>query len=119
MYKIIWLFCGTQNEMSFDDPKEANQVWKMLKHIPGVENMKAVIPEKKHNVVRVVFPGGTREYTYLTNNPVKVGNYVVVEGLDRKEIVKVVYSGEMTDPELSAICPLDRFKYILGVVVAA
>lgn len=119
MYKIIWSFNDTQNEISFDDPKEANEAWQLLKHTPGVSGMKAVMPEKKLNVVRVVFPGGVKEYTYLTTKHVKPGEYVVVEALDGKEVVKVVSSDEMTETQLAAICPLNKFKHVLGVVVAA
>ena len=119
MYKIIWVFNGTQNEIGFDDPKEANEAWQTLKQTPGVSGMKAVMPEKKHNVVRVVFPGGIKEYTYLTHKPVPEGNYVVVEGFDGDEVVKVISSAEMTDSELAKICPLTKFKYVIGVVVAA
>ena len=119
MYKIIWSFNDTQNEISFDNPKEANEAWRLLKYTPGVSGMKAVMPEKKHNVVRVVFPGGVKEYTYLTHKPVPKGGLVVVEGLDGDKVVKVVSSDEMTDSELAKICPLAKFKYVIGVVVAA
>ena len=119
MYKIIWSFNDMQNEIDFDDPKEANEAWQLLKHTPGVSEMKAVMPEKKHNVVRVVFPGGAKEYTYLTHKAVPKGGLVVVEGLDGDEVVKVVSSDEMTDAELAKICPLTKFKYVIGVVVAA
>lgn len=119
MYTIKWIFNGIANTAKFDTATEANNFWRMLKQIPGVKNMEAIKPEKKFNVVRVTFKGGVKEYTYLTNNPVTSGSFVVVDGLDGQEVVKVTSSGEMTESQLSEICPLDKFKYIAGLVVPA
>ena len=119
MYTIKWIFSGIANTAKFDTATEANNFWKMLKKIPGVENMEAIAPEKKFNVVRVTFNGGVKEYTYLTNKPVNSGSFVVVEGNDGKEVVKVASSGEMTESQLVKICPLNKFKYITGLVVPA
>jgi hypothetical protein len=74
---------------------------------------------KKRFVVKIVFTPGGRPYTYLCNSKIPVGDLVVVWTQDGRQVVRVIDSGEMTDSELEKICPIGRFRYIEGRVVAA
>lgn len=111
---------------SFEDKTIANETWKILKKIPGVAEItthtdepKPTVTIKKYPVVRVRFTPGGKIYTYLTKIPCKPGDMVIVHTTDGREIVDVVEYGEMTKEELARICPLERFQYIRGKVVAA
>lgn len=122
MFTITWDFKGfSGNRLSFEDREEANAVWQLLKE-SGATNMRAESdPPKqmKKHVVRCVFPGGSKPYTYLCKEKVEVGANVVVWTSDGRQIVKVIDSGMMSDQELAKICPLSRFRYIEGKVVSA
>ena len=124
MYIIfLKLFGHTEEiELSFDDKKEANDAWTIFnssKDIVSVRTETRCPPKPKKKVVRVVFPGGSRPYTYLTKELVPVGSHVVVWTTDGRQVVTVIDSGEMSDAELAQICDLKRFRYIEGMVVAA
>lgn len=119
MYKITWEFNEKKLEMDFENANDANKAWSCLKQIPGIENMQAVPPEPQRFFARVSFGNWKQEYTYLTHKRVSVGEMVVVETPDGMQIVKVKASGTITDKQLAEICPLERFKYIVGVVSVA
>ena len=119
MYTIYWdykTFKG--NKVSFESREEANEVWKLLQE-SGATNMHPEKPVEKKNIVKVVFPSGSKRYTYLTKEKVEVGALVVVWTSEGRQVVKVVDSGTMSISELEKICPISRFKYIEGKVVAA
>ena len=112
--------------VSFEDKALANKTWQLLRKTPGVVNIttqkdetKPATTVKKYPVVRVRFTPGGKTYTYLTKIVCKPGDMVIVHTTDGREIVDVVEYGEMTKEELAKICPLERFQYIRGKVVAA
>lgn len=115
-YEISWHFGELFSVADFDTANEANEFWKLLKQIPVVKDIKT---DRKHNVVCVVFSGGVKQYTYLTDKEVKAGSRVIVKGWNGEEIVKVVTSKEMTETQLSKVLPLDKYSHIVGVVEPA
>lgn len=120
MYIIYWDYKSyTGNKYVTSDKDEANNVWNQLR-LSGATNMRHETNEPaKRKVVRCKFSNYGKTYTYLCKEKVEVGSHVVVWTTDGRQIVTVVEYGEMTDAELAKICPLDRFKYIEGKVVAA
>lgn len=126
MYHLTWKFQTYISKMSFDDKDLANEMWQILRKTPGVTDLKPYKDEpkpattiKKYPVVRIRFTPGGKTYTYLTKIPCKPGDMVIVHTTDGREIVDVVEYGEMTKEELAKICPLERFQYIRGKVIAA
>lgn len=115
-YEVKWRFGNNLSVVDFDTANEANEFWKMLKQIPVIEDIKT---DQKHNVVCVVFNGGVKQYTYLTDKEVKAGSRVIVKGWNGDEIVKVVDSKEMTETQLSKVLPFDKYSHIVGVVEPA
>lgn len=111
------------NKVSFHTREEANECWVALKAMPGVSAMQALTDEKpapkRYNVCRVQFVPNGKPYTYLSKDRVNIGSTVVVWTSEGRQLVEVVDSGEMSEPELLKICPKDRFKYIAGVVIPA
>jgi len=120
MCTIIWDYKGFKdNKISFEDRNDANEIWKQLKEA-GATNLRAEKPEiAKKFVVQVVFARSGKKYTYLAKEKVEVGSLVVVWTTDGRQVVQVVDSGMMSDAELAMICPLEKFRYIEGKVVAA
>lgn len=117
MYRILWKVSGDPNTWihDFHSPDAANAFWKELKKLPDVTWMGHDGP-KKYNVVRVKFPRGSHEYTYLTDKVIEPGVLVVVNTVDGYQVLPVLFSGTMTEYELTKICSLERFKRIYGIV---
>jgi len=121
MFTITWSFKGfVGNQMSFFSREEANECWTLLKQ-SGATNMKAESDQPKEPVfdtVSIVFYGGVKEYTYLTRKPIERGALVVVETSDGREVVQVTRGRKQTKTELEALLPLEKYKYIVGEVIA-
>lgn len=123
MFQIVWkdadgrnMYTNTMNE---HDTEAYVEVLKSVGIEPTVFRKTEKTQTEKKRYVKVRFNGGAKLYTYLCKEKVNVGNLVVVWTSDGRELVTVVECGEATDAELEAICPLSKFKYIRGRVVAA
>ena len=123
MYQIIWKDTDGRNMYTNALTKHDTEAYiNVLKSI-GIEptvfcKTEKPQPEKKR-YVKIRFNGGAKLYTYLCKEKVNIGDLVVVWTSDGRELVTVAEFGEATDAELEAICPLSKFKYISGRVVAA
>lgn len=123
MFQIVWkdadgrnMYANTMNE---HDTEAYVEVLKSVGIEPTIfRKTEKPRPEKKR-YVKVRFGSGVKTYTYLCKEKIGVGELVVVWTADGRELVTVVESGEATDAELEQICPLNKFKYISGRVVAA
>lgn len=121
MFTIIWDFENySGNRVSFFSREEANECWTLLKQ-SGATNMKAESDKPKEPVfdtVSVIFCGGIKEYTYLARKPIERGTLVVVETSDGRKVVQVTCGRKQTKAELEAFLPFEKYKYIVGEVVA-
>lgn len=121
MYIISWTYKGfAENQMSFFSREEANEAWTLLKQSGATElHAKKDQPtEPVFDTVSVVFYGGVKEYTYLTRKPIERGALVVVETSDGREVVQVTRGRKQTKTELEALLPFEKYKYIVGEVIA-
>lgn len=123
MYQILWkdeqgrvIFA---NALTEHDTEAYVEVLKSIGVEPTVFRKTDKPQPEKKRYVKVRFDGGAKLYTYLCKEKVNIGDLVVVWTNDGRELVTVVESGEATDAELETICPLSKFKYIRGRVVAA
>ena len=124
MYRITYDYKNFVNQtISLEDKDVANQIWQALKTLPDVRNMKHSTDkpseQPKKIAVQVVFRSYGKRYTYLSKSKVSAGDTVVVWTADGRELVQVVECMEMTDAQLEKLCPLNKLKYIDGVVRAA
>lgn len=124
-YKIIFDYLSEDRTAylnitrEFHNKEKANKYWADLKATNGVANIRTeVVEETVYNTVDVSF-GGSMVYTYLTNIEMKAGEKVVVQTAHGLEILKVLSAGPKTETELKQKLPLDRYKYIIGKLVAA
>lgn len=123
MFQIIWKDEQGRDMYANTLTEHDTKVYVDILRTIGVEPVvfrKAEKPQtEKKRYVKVRFNGGAKLYTYLCKEKVNVGDLVVVWTSDGRELVTVVEFGEATDAELEAICPLSKFKYISGRVIAA
>ena len=119
MYKIFWSYKNFENSLSLEDKDTANEIWLVLKTVPGVSKLRAEKPQTKQPIkpyVKVEFVSGGKLYTYLAKESIKPGTRVVVSTDDGAQVAKVVETGAATEETLASICPLNRLKYISGIV---
>jgi len=118
---------------SFKDRNEANSRWVELKKNPLIANMRHSVteePEQTYIAVQVVFKEGGRKYTYLYNEPVEIGQLVVIKKPydprdpvkyiayeDKYIVLPCVGCSRVTKSQLEAILPFNKYKYITGKVV--
>jgi hypothetical protein len=105
---------------SFKDRNEANSRWVELKKNPLIANMRPSTteePEQPYIAVQVLFSNYSKKYTYLANDPVEVGQLVVVRTEEGLKVVTCVGCTRATRSQLEVICPFNKFKKIVGKVV--
>ena len=123
MFQIIWKDEQGRdmytNALTEHDTELYIEVLKSIGIEPTVFRKTEKPQPAKKRYVKIRFNGGSKTYTYLCKEKVNIGELVVVWTDDGRELVTVVEFGEATDAELEAICPLSKFKYISGRVVAA
>lgn len=123
MFQIIWKDSDGRNMYANTMTEHDTEAYVKILRTIGIEPVvfrKAEKPQPaKKRYVKIRFNGGAKLYTYLCKEKVNIGDLVVVWTSDGRELVTVAEFGEATDVELEAICPLSKFKYISGRVVAA
>ena len=105
---------------SFADRNDANKRWLALKQDRFVLNMRHTTteePEQTYIAVQVIFNNYGKKYTYLSKEPVEVGQYVVVRTSDGLQIVTCVGCNRVTRSQLEVVLPFNKYKYITGKVV--